>query len=171
MVSVLRTVIFALALAGGGLVWQLPEFAQQYRQRLGGALGEIQRIVSDFDKDAQRSNLSREEALALYGRSAEPFIRDRGLSMSAVLERHEALKSQVEALEGAGPLFAPMVVLSAPDNELVDDTWAAFAPALPLGFAGIFYALCGFAVVGGMAGAISSLIGRRRRAAASGPSN
>ena len=88
MFSVLRTVIFALALAGGGLVSQLPEFAQQYRQRLGGALGEIQRIVSDFDKDAQRSNLSREEALALYGRSAEPFIRDRGLSMTAVLERH-----------------------------------------------------------------------------------
>ena len=166
MVSVLRTVIFALALAGGGLVSQLPEFAQQYRQRLGGALGEIQRIVSDFDKDAKRSKLSREEALALYGRSAEPFIRDRGLSMTAVLERHEALKGQVEALEGAGQLFAPVVVLSAPDDELVDDTWQAFAPAVPLGFAGIFYALCGFAAVGGIAGAVSSLVGRRRRAAA-----
>ena len=165
MGSVLRSVVFALALAGGGLVSQLPEFAQQYRQRLGGALGEIQRIVQDFDKDAERSNLSREDALRLYGRSAEPFIRDRGLSMSAVLERHESLKSQVAALDRAGALFAPVVVLSAPDDELVDDTWGAFAPALPLGFAGLFYALCGFVAVGGIAGAISSLVGRRRRAA------
>jgi len=164
--SVLRTVICALALAGGGLVSQLPEFAQQYRQRLGGALGEIQRIVDDFDKDAERSKLSREEALALYGRSAEPFIRDRGLSMAAVLTRHETLKGQVAALDRAGALAAPVVVLAAPDDELVGATWADFAPALPLGFAGLIYGICGFAAVGGIAGGLSSLIGRRRRMAA-----
>jgi Protein of unknown function (DUF2937) len=37
------------------LVGQAPEFAQQYAQRLGGAIEELQRIVDHFDDDSRRS--------------------------------------------------------------------------------------------------------------------
>ena len=42
---------------------QLPEFAQQYRQRLGGAVDELRTIVQRFDADAQAAGMDRTQAL------------------------------------------------------------------------------------------------------------
>src|SRR5688572_1167100 len=75
----LGRLIVVIAAAFGGLVAsQFPEFAQQYRQRLGGAVDELLRVVADFDADASRNQLTREAALQTYGRSGEPFLQDRG---------------------------------------------------------------------------------------------
>ena len=46
----------------GGAFSQAPEFAQQYRQRLGGALDELTAIVQRFDQDAARAGLDRRRA-------------------------------------------------------------------------------------------------------------
>jgi len=42
---IFNRIAFALALFAAVLGSQFPEFAQQYRQRLGGALDELDRIV------------------------------------------------------------------------------------------------------------------------------
>ena len=65
-------------LIGGALGSQLPEFSQQYRQRLGGALGEIDRIVTEFDRTATGSGLSRDEALAQYATANNEFLIAQG---------------------------------------------------------------------------------------------
>ncbi|UPK25466.1 DUF2937 family protein [Bradyrhizobium sp. 195] len=57
------------------LVGQAPEFAQQYAQRLGGAIAELQRIVDHFDEDSRRSGYDRQGALALMGRNAERYLQ------------------------------------------------------------------------------------------------
>jgi len=44
-----------LALAGS----QIPEFAQQYRQRLGGAIDELNRMIAQFDSEAAGQSLTR----------------------------------------------------------------------------------------------------------------
>jgi hypothetical protein len=54
---VLRRVVFFLALLIGIAASQVPEFAQQYRQRLGGAIDELARVIGEFDSDAARMNL------------------------------------------------------------------------------------------------------------------
>ena len=57
----LGRLIVGLAAAGGALTAsQLPEFTQQYRQRLGGAVDELLRVVADFDADAARNPLTGE---------------------------------------------------------------------------------------------------------------
>ena len=50
-----NTMTMAFGLAGALTLSQAPEFAQQYRQRLGGALDELRRVVADFDADAAKS--------------------------------------------------------------------------------------------------------------------
>ena len=45
-----------------------PEFAQQYAQRLGGAIEELQRIVDHFDDYSRRSGYDRQGALGLSDR-------------------------------------------------------------------------------------------------------
>ena len=63
MIAIGRIVVVAIAVSGGVLTSQSPEFAQQYRQRLGGAVDELARVVSNFERDAARSNMTVEEAL------------------------------------------------------------------------------------------------------------
>jgi hypothetical protein len=50
-----RRLALAIALIAGLLGSQGPEFAQQYRQRIGGALDELKRIVADL-MGKQRAN-------------------------------------------------------------------------------------------------------------------
>jgi hypothetical protein len=48
----------AIALLAGLIGTQGPEFAQQYRQRPGGAVEELDRIVAEFDAEVQRESLT-----------------------------------------------------------------------------------------------------------------
>ena len=58
-----RRLALAIALLAGLIGSQGPEFAQQYRQRLGGALEELNRIVSEFDAEVRRHNLTPRRGL------------------------------------------------------------------------------------------------------------
>ncbi len=82
---------------------QAPEFAQQYRQRIGGAIDELRIIVDDFTKQAADHHLDRQQALDVYARSPDDFLRDRGLSMRSTLERYERLVTQQSDLGRAAP--------------------------------------------------------------------
>ena len=76
-----RRLALAIAVLAGLIGSQAPEFAQQYRQRLGGALEELNRIVSEFDAEVQRQNLSRAEALKRLEDNSDPLARERGEDM------------------------------------------------------------------------------------------
>ena len=84
-----KTVTIASAAAGLAIFSQAPEFAQQYRQRIGGAVDELKTVVVDFDKDAANSQLSRSRALNKLTSSSEQFARDRGQSMTKTIGRFE----------------------------------------------------------------------------------
>ncbi|MCB1414939.1 MAG: DUF2937 family protein [Nitratireductor sp.] len=145
--STARILTLAGALTGGAVVSQAPEFAQQYRQRIGGALQELSAVVADFDKDAAASDMTREEALTRYSRSQDRFLRDRGASIDQTLLRHARLTQQREALEAAIPLMKPFHVAQYADPALVEGAWEDFKPAVPLTAEGGIYA-AGGAVTG-----------------------
>jgi hypothetical protein len=164
-----RFLIILVGFAGGLTGSQFPEFAQQYRQRLGGALDELRQIVADFDADAAKNGLTREEALATYGRSPEPFLRDRGVTMAGVMRRFESLSEQRAKLELASPLTRPIVVLRSPDERVMEGAWADFEPAVPVTNAGIVWAAAGlltFGIAGWLVAKILKLLASalRRRA-------
>ena len=142
--SMLRKV-FVLGCAGIGLAAtsQAPEFAQQYRQRLGGALEELRVVARDFDRDASNSQLTREKALETLQNSQDKLARDRGVSMDRTIKRFEALEGQKAALEQNGPLLRPINVVTYPDTKIIEDAWSEFEPAIPLTPAGIIWGLIG----------------------------
>ena len=53
MELLLRRLALAIGLVCGLLGTQAPEFAQQYRQRLAGAVDELSRVVATFDAEAR----------------------------------------------------------------------------------------------------------------------
>jgi hypothetical protein len=149
MGAIAKTITGAFA-AGGLLAFsQLPEFAQQYSQRLGGAINELRVIVADFDRDAANSQLTRDEALEQMLGSPTKFARDRGVSMNRTINRYYMLNRQRDEMEQADPLLRPLFMLQTPDATLAGDAWSAFEPALPVTTPGAVY---------GGAGALLALI-------------
>ncbi|HSG93941.1 MAG TPA: DUF2937 family protein [Afifellaceae bacterium] len=161
-----RLSVTVLAALGGVSASQFPEFAQQYRQRLGGGLDELRQVIADFDADAARNGLTRQEAMLTYGESAERFFRDRGMSMQSAIGRLQSLEKQRENLGSVPPFARPLVVLSSPDRRIVSRAWSDFEPAVPVTFSGFAWGGLGLIAGGGLAFALGRLwrrmAGRRK---------
>ena len=123
---------------------QFPEYAQQYEQRLGGAVDELRIIVADFDNDAQKFGLSREQALQHYAVSGDNFLVARGTSMSRTLARYNELNADLTDLQNAGPLQRLAHLDDYFDNEIGAQALAAYKPAVPVTAEGFMWAIGGF---------------------------
>lgn len=163
----------ALSLAGGitgaaGLS-QFPEFSQQYAQRLGGAVDELTRVVSDFDADAAGLGLSREEALSQLSRGGS-MARARAVTIEATFARHDKLSADLAALDGAGPFTRAYFATRMTDATIAERAWQAYKPAVPATFEGITFAgvgyLAGMLIVGALLSLLRRILGARRRASA-----
>ncbi len=123
---------------------QFPEYAQQYTQRLGGAVDELRVITQDFDRAAETGGLDRAQALARYNASNDDFLAGRGTSMSATFQRYEMLSSTLSKIEGAGPVERLQALPAYLDTDIGRRTLEAYRPAMPVTVEGIFYAGAGF---------------------------
>ena len=139
-----RMLTMAVALCGGILFSQAPEFTQQYRQRLGGALDELKILISEFDAQANDSGLDRQEALNIYAASSEAFLRNQGEAMRRIFARYDLLAEQQRKVTFAPSLTKPLVVLRNPDSTTFANAWRDFVPAVPVDFAGLAWAASGF---------------------------
>jgi len=155
--------IFAIVagLAGGTVFSQAPEFAQQYRQRIGGAIDELRVIVEDFNAQAAEHHLDRQQALNAYAQSSDDFLRDRGVSMRSTITRYETLLSQQLHLGTAAPVAKPFVLLGNADDVVFANTWRDFVPGVPVSFAGLVWGAIGF--IGGWI--VAALLGLGARQA------
>lgn len=138
-----RMLTLAMALLGGIFFSQAPEFAQQYRQRIGGALDELKILISEFDAQANHNGLDRQSALNIYSASPQTFLRNQGEAMRRTFGRYEALAEQQRALTFAPPLTKPFVVMRNPDSTTFANAWRDFIPGVPVDFAGLTWAAAG----------------------------
>jgi Protein of unknown function (DUF2937) len=124
----------AIALFAALVGSQGPEFAQQYRQRLGGAVAELDRIVAEFDAEAQRESLTPAEGLSRLEENTDPLARQRGEAMAETIDRANALKEQLQAMTAAGPLTRLYVMAKDLDPQIAQSTLDNYEPAAPLTF-------------------------------------
>jgi Protein of unknown function (DUF2937) len=127
-----RRFALAIAVLAGLIGSQGPEFAQQYSQRLGGALEELNRIIAEFDAEAQRQNLTPAEGLSRLEDNADPLARERGADMAEAIERAKRLSEQLRAIDSGGPLTRLYVVAGEFDPEIAQSTLDNYEPAAPL---------------------------------------
>jgi Protein of unknown function (DUF2937) len=143
-----RSAILAAAALGLGVSSQAPEFAQQYRQRLGGAVDELRAIVEDFDRDAAAVRMDRKKALDHMADSQDRFFRERGQTMRNIVERYENLARQRGSMEAAAPIAWPVIVIRNPDSVIIEGAWRDFEPAVPLTSEGAIYGGFGALLLG-----------------------
>jgi Protein of unknown function (DUF2937) len=161
-----RTIAVAIGAFSAFIASQGPEFAQQYRQRLGGALDELTAIVQRFDADAARQGISREQGLTRLKEASDPFQRQRAAAEETNIRRQERLRLQKQVLSASGPLVRVSSLLTEGDRELIDRTLSEFEPAVPVTAEGAMLAAGGFAggyLLTRLAGGLLAAPFRRRR--------
>lgn len=157
-----RVLTGAMVVVGGVTAAQLPEYAQQYRQRLGGAADELRSVVERFDADARSEGLSRAEALKKHVENAEELFRKRGAAMVETVARSERLeryRDELAQLSG-GTLTASLATRF--DPQIARATLEDYAPAIPVTTEGGILAALG-AFLGWM---LARLFGWPKRAVA-----
>jgi hypothetical protein len=145
-----RVASIVFIVVGGAAFSQAPEFAQQYRQRIGGALDELHTIVSTFEAQAAKFGLDREEALETYTASRSPFLLGQGKTMRETIERYTKLSFQQGELTREPAVTRPLLLLRRLDGKIARNAWRDFIPALPIDSAGLVWlfagCLCGWAI-------------------------
>lgn len=129
-------------LAGGLAASQLPEFAQQYTQRLGGQVEALERVVQDFDASAARSELTRDAALEELRGSR--FLEDRRADMEQTFARYDRLREDLVMLRLASPVERMLMPQRLDDPQTLNSTWVSFEPAVPFTPVGIGAGIVGY---------------------------
>ncbi|MGH1465852.1 MAG: DUF2937 family protein [Cognatishimia sp.] len=154
-----RALILMTGLSGAAGLSQFPEYSQQYAQRLGGAVDELQSFVADFDHDANSLGLDRKAALVQLSNGGE-MGAVRADTMRATIARYERLKQAMADLSEAGPFTRAYHMGQFNDPAIQRAAWQAFRPAVPLTFEGIVFAGIGF--LAGILGCWCIFTGLRR---------
>ena len=110
---------------------QGPEFGQQYRQRLAGAIDELRREVAEFDAEAASRTLSREEAVNRLKTNLDPLARDRGAAAEADATRLTKLEGVFSAMKDEAPLKRLVTFVEDYDPEVAARTFHDFESAAP----------------------------------------
>jgi hypothetical protein len=139
-----RTVSIVGGLALGVILSQFPEYAQQYTQRLGGAVDELRIITAEFDTAAAAAGLTREAALARYAAVDDDFLQGRGVSMAETFRRYEALTATLVEIQGASGWERFTLMPKYLDSDIGERTMQNFQPGVPVTMEGFAYAGAGF---------------------------
>ena len=138
-----RRIAAAIGLMMAVVTSQLPEFVQQYRQRLGGAADELAAIVAEFDGEASHMSLRRDQALDRLKRNPDELARERGQDLEATVVRSDRLARQRAAFTSAGPVSQYAVMAEDFDPRLAAQTYRDFQPAVPVTSAGVTAGVAG----------------------------
>jgi hypothetical protein len=139
-----------LSLLGGALLAvllsQFPEYAQQYTQRLGGAVDQLSQAIAEFDTEAADNQLSRDEAIIDLERSNSVIAKSRADNFKTVLARHDQLNRSLLRIQNATPLERFNLMPQFFDTEIGGRTLDNFRPAVPVTLEGFLYAGFGLAL-------------------------
>jgi hypothetical protein len=142
---------------------QLPEYAQQYRQRLGGAIDELNAIIERFNTEAAQSGMNEGQGITHLQQSDDPFVQQRGDQMRDAIARRDRLERQSQAFADAGPVGRVLVLAEDFDPKIAARAYQAYEPAVPTTSEGLIAALIGFIFGGGLNHLIAWPIRRRRQ--------
>jgi hypothetical protein len=133
----------ALCVIGAVIFSQMPEFMQQYLQRLGGHLDEARRQLQQFQQTAAQSGLTLDRLIDQTRANADPAVAKLGGVMTDAIARVDALQAAQAAIQHASLWNRPFVFLRYLDPAIAHATWAIFKPAVPTTVEGFVYALAG----------------------------
>lgn len=160
---ILRRLALFLALLFGVGATQVPEFVEQYRQRLGGAIDELAANIARFDSDSAQQGLTETGGIDRLRGNPDRFVQERGDQMQDNIKRLETLRDAQAAFRSEGPVARLTTFASHYDARVAHGAWSDFEPAVPTSGEAFVLGFLGF-VIGGGAVHVAGRPFRRRRA-------
>lgn len=136
-----------LCVLGAILFSQVPEFMQQYLQRLGGHLDEARRQLAVFQQTAAQAGLSLDQFISQTGSNPDTSVARLGGVMSGTAERVSSLQSAHDALLHSALWERPFIFVRHLDVQIARATGAVYQPAVPTTPEGIVYAVAGMLMI------------------------
>lgn len=131
------------AAVGAFLFSQIPAFMQQYTQRLGGHLSELNHQLVQLQKVAKLSGKTLPDYVAKFLGSADlDFVR-QGELMQQLIERQQVLAQAFTHLIHADAFQRPLFFIRYIQFDIAKGTMQSFQPSLTFSEEGLFYALLG----------------------------
>jgi hypothetical protein len=128
---------------GAFLGSQVPEFMQQYTQRLAGHVNELHRLLSQMRIVASHSNKTLEQYIQKFLSSPDPDFARQGELMQEMLSRWEELNQALFHLTHSSIWMRPYVFLKELQYDIAKSTLASFQPGINLSVEGLCYAGAG----------------------------
>ena len=132
-----------LCVLGAVAFAQLPEFIQQYRQRLGGHLEEARLHLAEFEKLAAHAKLTVPQLIERTSSNTDTTVAGLGTVMRTALARVDELATADAALRTATLWQKPFVFFAHLDSSIARATWEIYQPAVPTTTEGLVYAAAG----------------------------
>jgi hypothetical protein len=129
---------------------QAPEFFQQYLQRLGGHLAEINRQLAAFEAAAKAAGKPWAQFIADTAANPDPGLAKLGATMADTAARADSLTAAHAALLDATVWTRPWAFVAHLDISIARATAAVFKPAVPTTVEGAVYAAVGVGVAFGL---------------------
>jgi uncharacterized protein (DUF1778 family) len=126
---------------------QVPEFIQQYIQRLGGHVDEAQYQVELIRKAAASSGHTLSTFIELFIPHTDPSVVQQGQLIQRTIERARELAEALQAIKDASILTRPFVFLAEIKYPIAKATLEDFQPAVPLTLESLIYAFIGLFLV------------------------
>ncbi|WP_068469554.1 DUF2937 family protein [Candidatus Protochlamydia phocaeensis] len=136
---------------------QIPEFMQQYTQRLAGHVEELRHLLDGLRQIALHSNKSLEQYIQKFSASPDPDFARQGEFMQTMLQRWEELNQALLNLVQSPMWERPYVFMRDLNYPIAKATLHAFQPGLNLTIEGLCYTGIGLLIGFGLYKALSTL--------------
>lgn len=126
---------------------QLPEFIQQYLQRLGGRLDEARRQLAEFEAIAAKAKLALPEFIDRTAANADSAVANLAGVMRGTVDRVAELSAADAAIRSASIWGKPFVFFAHLDTSIASATLDIYKPAVPTTTEGLIYAAAGMIAI------------------------
>lgn len=150
-------------LAGAALLSQFPAFHQQYLQRIGGTLDEVNRQVEALDARAADQGMKRYDYIRRFLNSSDASVRSEGFYLENLLARQIRIRQSINKLRDAPATMQLPILVQYVDMDTAERVMDDFAPSLTLSTTGLIYAGAGFGTGFLGTGFLTVFVPRRRR--------
>lgn len=122
---------------------QIPEFMQQYTQRLGGHVDELSHLLAALKKSVARNHKNIESYIQKFLSNSDTDITLQGEFMQSILLRWQKLSASLHSLVESSVWERPYVFVKNLDSDIFASTVGAYHPGISLTVEGLCYTVVG----------------------------
>lgn len=126
--------------AGAFIGSQIPQFMQQYTQRLAGHVEALQKLINQLRHMSSFSNKTLEQYIQKFKDSPDPDFVRQGDFMQGILTRWAELQQALDHLTQSSMWWRPYYFLKDLQPDIAHSTLASFQPGFNLTIEGLCYA-------------------------------